>query len=187
MIEGESSPIITKKRNIVLWPFIVVLTMALGFWVFLYDDILIILLWVGIQFFAAICFICFIYLIRLRRLRRSLSFLIPALLAAAVAWLLILPLANVMLPIRASLDHSRDYVEFLIYDARHCIRAEARQNKYGYKVWHLHKNSSTAYSIVYDATDEALMENHAEREACYSVVFSLGDHFYFVRGECIGF
>jgi hypothetical protein len=187
MIEVESAPVTTKKRNIVLWPSIVLLAMVFGFWVFLYDDPPGLLLLVGIQFFAAICFICFICLIVLRGLRKSLSFLFPALLAAAVAWGLILPMVKVMLPIRTSFMDSRDYVEFLVYNARHQIKAEAQQNRYRYKVWHLYKHSTTAYSIVYDATDETLMENNDKHGACYSEVFSLGDHFYFVRGECIGF
>ena len=86
MIEVESAPVTTKKRNIVLWPSIVMLTLVCGFWVFLYDDIPRLLLCLSIHFFAAICLICFICLIVLRRLRKSLSFLIPILLAGSMGW-----------------------------------------------------------------------------------------------------
>ena len=185
MIEVESAPITTKKRNIVLWPSIVMLTLVCGFWVFLYDDIPRLLLCLSIHFFAAICLICFICLIVLRRLRKSLSFLIPILLAGSMGWWFIPTPA--MSPISRGFSDSRDYVKFLAYNARHHIKAEVRNTRPDYKIWGLYKHSGTAYTIVYDVTDKTLRKDRTEQGGCYSDVSSLGEHFYFVRGICQGF
>ncbi len=185
MIEVESAPAASKKRTMVFWPSIVALALLFASWVFFYDDELSILLWVGIQFFGAISLVWFVCLIVLRRLNRSVSFLIPIVLAASMGWWSVSTPA--MKPIATAFAYSRHYVEFLVYDARHHIRAEARQNRYGYKIWRLYKHSASSYDIVYDALDETLTQNDAEEDSCYSVVFSLGEHFYFVTGGCVGF
>jgi len=91
------------------------------------------------------------------------------------------------LPMLKAFCDSRDYVEFLAYDARHHIKAEVRNTRPEFKEWHLYKNSATDFQIVYDVTDKTLKEDGVEEGGCYSKVFSLGGHFYFVRGECIGF
>jgi hypothetical protein len=182
MIEAESAPATSKKRNVVFWPSAVMLVMVFGFWVFLFDDLCWLLLWLIIEFFSVICLISFVSLIVLRRLRKSLSFFIPLLLAATMGQLFI-PVPA-MRPISTPLYYSRDYVEFLIYDAKHHIRAEAQQNRYEYKEWQLHKHSAIDYHIVYDTTGKTLREADTEQGGCYSAVFSLGDHFYFVRGMC---
>ena len=121
-------------------------------------------------------------LIVLLRLRKSLSFLIPILLAASMGWWFI-PVPA-MRPISTPFHYSRDYVEFLIYDARHHIKAEVRNTKPEYKEWQLHKRSGIDYQIVHDTTGKTLREADTEKGGCYSAVFSLGDHFYFVRGIC---
>ena len=182
MIETESAPANSKRRTILLWPSFVMLPLLFGLWVFLYDDIRSLLLWLIINFFAVVCLISFVCLIVLRRLRKSLSFFIPVLLAVTIVWSFI-PVSAVR-PISTPFQHSRDYVEFLIYDAKHHIRAEARQNRYAYKEWHLNKRSSVDYQIVYDTTGKTLREANTEEGGCYSAVFTLGEHFYFVRGIC---
>ena len=80
--------------------------------------------------------------------------------------------------------YSRDYVEFLIYDAKHHIRAEVRNTYHEYKKWPLYKPSGTDFSIVYDVTDETLKEDGtrlyddamADPVAC-STIFSVGEPF----------
>ena len=51
MNEVGSAPVASKKRNITLWPSIVTVVLIFGSWVFLYNDIVWFLLWVGINFF----------------------------------------------------------------------------------------------------------------------------------------
>jgi len=184
MIEVESTPATSKRRNVVFWPSVVMLVMVLGSWVFLYDDRFALLLWLAIHLFAVICLISFVCLIVLRRLGKSLSFLIPILLAASMGWWFI-PVPA-MTPITKAFAYSRDYVEFLIYDARHHIKAEVRNTKPKYREWPLYKPSGTYFSIVYDITDKTLKEDGTEQGGCYSTVFSLGEHFYFVRAMCPG-
>jgi hypothetical protein len=184
MIEVESVPATCKRRNIVFWPSVVMLVMVLGSWVFLYDDRFALLLWLAIHLFAVICLISFVCLIVLRRPGKSLSFLIPILLAASMGWWFI-PV-RAMTPITNAFAYSRDYVEFLIYDARHHIKAEVRNTRPERREWHLYKHSATDFYIVYDITDKTLKEDGTEQGGCYSVVFSLGEHFYFVRGICPG-
>ena len=185
MIEAESAPANSKKRTIMLWPSLVMLASVFGFWVFLYDDLIWALFWLAIYLFALICLISFVCLIVLRRFRKSLSFFLPILLASVIGmWLIPVP---AMRPLSEAFAHSRGYVEFLIYDARHHIRAEVRNTRPEFKEWRLHKNSLADYRIVYDATDKTLKEDGIEEGGCYSDVFSLGKHFYFVRGICVGF
>ena len=185
MTEVESAPASTKKRTIMLWPSVVALALLFAFWVFFYDDELSVLFWLGLQFFGAISLVWLVCLIVLERVRKSLSFFIPILLAASMGWWPVTE--TVTRPILTAFRDSRNYVEFLIYDAKHHIRAEARQNRYGYRVWHLCKHSASGHDIVYDASDETLMQNNVEEDNCYSVVFSLGEHFYFVTEGCVGF
>ena len=185
MIEVGSAPASTKKRTIMLWPSVVALVMVLGLWGFLYHDSLFTLFWLAIHLFAIICVISFVCLLVLRRLRKSLSFLIPLVLAASTGWWFI-PVPA-MVPITNVFAYSRDYVEFLIYDARHHIRAEVRTTKPQYEKWHLHKHSLVGFEIVYDAKDKTLREAGPEQNGCFVQVFSLGHHFYFVRDICVGF
>lgn len=184
MIEVESTLATSRKRTTMLWPSFVMLVMVFGFWVFFYDDLFWTLFWLVIHLFAVICLVSFVCLIVVRRLRKSLSFLIPIVFAASMGWWFV-PVPA-MESIGKVFAYSRDYVEFLIYDAKHHIRVEARQNRYEHKEWQLHKRSGTDYQIVYDTTGKTLREADTEQGGCYSAVFSLGDHFYFVRGMCPG-
>lgn len=121
-----------------------------------------------------------------RKPKKCLSFLIPVLLAATTGSLFV-SLWPVAGPIRRSLFYSRDYVEFLMYDVRHHIKAEVRRNGYKHKKWTVRKHySETSYQVVYDPTDKIVKEDDTDGGGCYTTVFSLGDHFYFVRGECPG-
>ena len=52
-------------------------------------------------------------------------------------------------PIDRVLVGSRDHVEFLIYEARHHIKAQVRSTAVRYKEWQLYGN----HYIVYDVTD----------------------------------
>jgi len=185
MIEPESASANSKKRTIMLWPSIAALALLFAFWFFFYDDELLILLWVGIQFFGAVSLVWLACLIGFRRLNRSLSFLIPVLLAVSMEGWFIPPPA--MRLIQTAFTDSRDYVEFLIYDRRHHIRAEVRKTKPQYGKWHLHKPSGTYFSIVYDLTDKTLEKDGTEDGGCYEEVLSLGDDFHFVRVTCPGF
>ena len=185
MTEVESTPASTKKRTIMLWPSVVALALLFAFWVFFYDDELLLLIWVGIQFFGAVSLVWLVCLIVSRRLNRSLSFLIPILLAASLeGWFIPAPLMSL---ISTAFTDSRDYVEFLIYDAKHHIRAEVSNTKPEYKKWHLYKPSGTDFSIVYDVTEKTLKEDGTGEGRCYSEILSLGDDFYFVRVTCPGF
>ena len=185
MTEVESAPASTKKRTIMLWPSIVALALLFAFWVFFYDDEMLLLIWVGIQFFGAVSLVWLVCLIAFRRLNKSVSFLIPILLAASLeGWFIPAP---VMRLISTAFTDSRDYVEFRIYDAKHHIRAEVRNTKPEYKKWHLYKPSGTDFSIVYDVTEKTLKDDGTEEGGCYSEILSLVDDFYFVRVTCPGF
>jgi hypothetical protein len=186
MNEVESSPAVSrKKRSITLWPSIVMLSLLLGSWVFFYNDVALIFFAFGLNLFAAVCLICFLYqMVRLRP-KKSAYFLIPVLLLASTGFMLI-PRVAAMWPIRKSFFYSRDYVEFLVYDARHHIEAEVRQNGYRYKEWHLPKHSGTYYQIVYDVTDATARRDGIEGGGCTDWVTWVGGYFYFVRVECPG-
>jgi len=187
MIEAESAPASSKKRTIMFWPSVVMMALVFGFWVFLYDDVFWTLFYLVIHLFALICLISFVCLIVFGRLRKSLSFFVPILLGATMGWWFIpVPLPPLYSMLKA-FSHSRGYVEFLIYDARHHIKSEVRNSRPELKEWHLHKNSTSDFQIVYDVTDKTLKEDGIEEGGCYSEVYSLGGHFYFVRGICIGF
>lgn len=191
MNEVESVAAASRKREFMLWPSIVQLVLLFWSWIFIYHDIVWFLLVLVMDLFFAVCLICFLYQVVLRRLRRSLSFLTPVLLAVLTGFLFILPIAPVAEPMitvgapaRAALFHSRDYVEFLMYNARHNIKAEVRQSGCRYKKWILLKHSGTSYQIIYDAADKIVEEDDTERGGCYISVDRVGEHFYFLRGEC---
>ncbi len=175
-----------RERHITLWPSIVMLGLLCGFWVFLYNDILWSLFVFGLNLFSAVCLIYFLCQVVLLRLKKSVFFLIPVLLIATTGLLLFPRVPAVTGPVERSLSHSRDHVEFFIYNLRHHIKTEVRKNGYRYKRWTLEKFSGTGYEIVYDAADRTVDEDDTESGGCYTSVLSLGDHFYFVRGECPG-
>jgi hypothetical protein len=185
MTEVEPAPAGRKKR-ITLWPSIVMLALLFGFWMFLYNDILWPLFVFGLNLFSAVCLVCFLCQVVLRRLKKSPFFLIPVLLIATTGLLLFPWVPAVTRPVERSLYHSRDHAEFFIYNLRHHIKAEARKNGYRYKRWTLEKFSGTSYQIIYDAADMTVDEDDTESGGCYTSVLSLGDHFYFHRGECPG-
>lgn len=171
MNEVESSPVPAKRKGIVLWPSIVTLVPILGGWFLLYHDFLGALLWLTAFFFSVICLLCSLLMVILRRPKRPVSFLIPVLLFTVSA---------------LGARDSRDYVEFLIYDAHHHIKAEVRQNGCKYKEWPLQKHSGTYYVIVYDATDAIARRDGVENGGCHELVHGVGGHFYFFRGVCPG-
>ena len=84
---------------------------------------------------------------------------------------------------RSTISFTRLY-EFLMYNARHNIKAEVRQSGCRYKKWILLKHSGTSYQIIYDAADKIVEEDDTERGGCYISVDRVGEHFYFLRGEC---
>ena len=189
MIEVESAPAASKKRNVVFWPSVVMLVMVFVFWVYLYDELRSLLLWLIIEFFAAICLISFVCLIVLRRFRKSLSFFVPILLAATMGWWFI-PVPA-MRPVSTPFQYSRDYVEFLIYAAKHHIREDVRQNGLKYKRWHLRTDLWDDYYIVFDVTDgivkkdrTRLYDDPMADPGCSVRVFSVGNHFYLVKEGC---
>ncbi len=186
MNEVEPAPA-GGKRKITLWPSILMLALLFGFWVFLYNDILRVLFGFGVNLFSAVCLICFLCQVVLLRLKKSVFFLIPVLLIATTGLLLFPRVPAVTGPVGRSLYHSRDHLEFFIYDVRHHIKAEARKNGYKYKEWTLGRFSAVSYQIVYDVSDWIHSEDNTEKGGCYTSVFGLGDHFYFVRDECEGF
>jgi hypothetical protein len=187
MTEVESAPAASKKRHITLWPLIVMLALLFGFWVFLYNDILRFLFALGLNLFSAVWLICFLYQVVLLRPKKSVFFLIPVLLIATTGLLFFPRVVAVTWPVERSLFHSRDHVEFFICNLRHHLKAEVRKNGYRYKKWTLEKFSGTSYQIIYDAADKIANEDDTESGGCYTSVFGLGNHFYFVRGECHGF
>ena len=183
MDEAESLPPATKKKKLTLWPSIVVLALLCAWWVFFYWDIFSLLLLIVMWFFSAGWLIYFLVLMLLRRPRKALSFLIPA-LAVALTTLPVGPMEPAALPIARSLVQSRQYVEFLIYDARHHVKAEVRKNGYAYRKWALLKGSIVAYEIVYDATDGILKKDMTGNDGCFTTVYRVGGHFYMVAEIC---
>ncbi len=184
MNEVDPAPAATKRR-ITLWPSIVMLVFFSGLWVLQYSDVIGVLFALVINFFSVICIIGFLCLIFLRRPKKSVFYLIPVLVAATTGWLII-PRVAVIRPVQRSFFDSRDYVEFLMYDAKYHVREDARRNGYKYKEWTLPKNSGTSYQIIYDAKGRIAWKDETEGGGCYETVLNLGDHFYFDRGECPG-
>lgn len=155
-----------------LWPSIVMLLPVLGYWVYFYDDVPPLLLFLLALFFSVICFICFLIFIVMKKWKMSLSFLIPLLLAATTISRLFI--------------ESRDYAEFRVYDARHHIKAEVRQQGYRYKEWPLDTHDGYYHRIVYDVTDEIGKKDGIDNDGCYDSVFKVGEHFYFYSTVCSG-
>src|SRR5208283_439670 len=127
--------------------------------------------------FSAVCLICFLCQVVLLRLKKSVFFLIPVLLIATTGLLFLPRVPAVTGPVERWLSHSRDHVEFFIYNLRHHIKAEVRKNGYRYKEWGLEKFSGTGYEIIYDAADRIRYEDNTESGGCYTSVLGLGDHF----------
>jgi len=190
MIEAESSPATSERRKISPWPSIVLLFLVAGVWVFLFDDFLMTLFVLGIAFLLAICLICGLVLVILRKLKRSFSFLIPVVLVAG--WLFILAITPVARTAFVdAVSYSRSYVDFVIYAAKHHIKAEVRQNGYKYKRWHLRTDLWDDYYIVFDGTDgivkkdrTRLYDDPMADPGCSIRVFSVGNHFYLVKEGC---
>ena len=174
-----------RKRKVTLWPSIVMLVLFSGVWVLQYNDVIGVLFMLVINFFSVICIICFLCLIYLRRPKKSLFYLIPVLVAATTGWLII-PRVAVIRPVQRAFVDSRDYVEFLMYDAKYHVKEDVRRNGYKYKEWTLPKNSGTFYQIIYDATGRIAQKNDTEGGSCYDTVLNLGEHFYFYRVDCPG-
>ena len=180
MNEVESTSAGSKKRGISLWPSIVMFALGLGLWVFVYDDFVVLCLWVISFFFSAACLVCFLVLMILRRPKRSLSFLIPIFLYFATGLAPPIPVFGwIMGPIDNLLGGSRNHVEFVIYEARHHIKAEVRQNGYRYKEWQL---NGTIF-IVYDVTDAVIRKNDI-KGGCNGWVSKVDEHFYFWDTDC---
>ena len=190
MIEVESTPATSKKRKISPWPSIVLLFLVAGVWVFLFHDFLMPLFVIGIALFLAICLICCLVLLILRKLKRSFSFLISVVMVAG--WLFILAIAPAARTAFAdAVSYSRNYVDFVIYAAKHHIKADVRQNGYKYKRWHLRTDLWDDYYIVFDGTDgivkkdgTRLYDDPMADPGCSVRVFSVGNHFYLVKEGC---
>ena len=86
MIEVESTPATSKRRNIVFWPSFVMLVMVFGFWVFLYDDYAALLFWLVIALVRGHLSHLFRMPDRPSETEEILSFLIPIVLAASMGW-----------------------------------------------------------------------------------------------------
>ena len=187
MIEVEPAPATSKKRKISPWPSIVLLFLVAGVWVFLFDDFLMPLCVIGIAFLLAIYLICCLVLVILRKLKRSLSFLIPVVLVGG--WLFILAITPVAGTAFAdAVSYSRNYVDFVIYAAKHHIKADVRQNGHKYKRWHLRTDLWDDCYIVFDVTDGVLNKDRTrlyDDPGCSVRVFSVGNHFYLVREGCL--
>ena len=126
MTEVESVAVVSRKKD----HFVALdchAALLFGFWVFLYNDILWSFFVFGLNLFSAVCLICFLCQVVLLRLKKSVFFLIPVLLIATTGLLLFPRVLAVTGPVERSLSHSRDHVEFFIYNLRHHIKAEVRK------------------------------------------------------------
>ena len=188
MNEPESNPALSTGRGFCLWPTIAMLALSFVHWLLLYHFVAHFLLVLAGFFFSAACLVCSLVLVVLRKPKKALSFLIPVLLGVAIGPVPV-PVrivGHIIAPIRAVCDHSRDRVEFLIYDARHHIKAEVRQNGYKYKKWDLFESFTTDYYIVYDVTDAVVRRNGVREGICTDWVNRVDGHFYFLRVEYPG-
>lgn len=181
--DRSNSPIFTKK-GFVLWPSLAMLAIDLGIWLALYNNLISLYLLAASFLFSAVCLICFLALMVLRRPKKAVSFLIPLLLCGATGLVPPFPvLITATDPMRRALVHSRHRVEFLIYDARHHIKEEVRQNGYRYKEWRLDTSSGMDF-LSYDVTDGVVEKDGADIGGCFQSVYRVAEHFYFVGHGC---
>lgn len=189
MNDTTSAPTSPERGKITSWPSIVMLLLLFGIWFFIFSDIVFLFL-VGVIIFLAICLLYFVVLVAFRELKSSVSFLIPVVLIAVSASILLLITPVTRSALRQAMFHSRNHVDFLIYAIMHHIKADVRQNGYKYKRWHLRTDLWQTWYIVFDVTDEivkkdnTLYDNPMASPDCRIRVFSVHDHFYLVEEGC---
>ncbi len=182
MNEDEAGAEATEKKRIPLWPSVVMLIMMFVYWFFIYNNFFLLMIAIVMTFYWFSCLLACPCMLAFG-LRYSICVLIPVLLPV-ISGLVFIPLSFVMTvttPIRKTLFHSRDYVEFFIYDRCHHIKAQVRKSGYRYQEWEGELYQDYGYEIVYDPTDKTAAEPVQENLS----VLRIGDHFYFIRASYI--
>ena len=134
MNEDEAGAEATEKKRIPLWPSVVMLIMMFVYWFFIYNNFFLLMIAIVMTFYWFSCLLACPCMLAFG-LRYSICVLIPVLLPV-ISGLVFIPLSFVMTvttPIRKTLFHSRDYVEFFIYDRCHHIKDRCAKADTGIK------------------------------------------------------